>query len=327
MEPRLSKAGIMVAREFVKAGFQPGQGLGYANQGRTAIVTLEGNKDRYGLGYTPTRKDRQMAYEARRQRAAAKLRGEKWPEKKMVIPHIRTTFLASAMFQVDEGDVDELALIFVEDLSVNTTTTEGDFTIHPDQCEEVDLEGLLDEEDLKGYHIGEETFDGDTGKETDLPDLLPYLTISRGLETLEFEMFREHEDPEFHLQRYRKKMALYMDNEISMISMFHESLPECAVTWFYQLKNIACWEDLAKAFLDRYRHNLKTPPVKSLSNAITTTTAEEEYAGPMVEGLSIHTITKEEDSTTPPTRHCQQGEEAKMWTCVPLLQRVSSSNE
>uniref|UniRef100_A0A2N9HYR8 G-patch domain-containing protein n=1 Tax=Fagus sylvatica TaxID=28930 RepID=A0A2N9HYR8_FAGSY len=97
VEPRLSKAGIMVAKEFVKAGFQPGQGLGYANQGRTTIVTLEGNKDRYGLGYTPTRKDRQMAYEARRQRAAAKLRGEKWPERKMVIPHIRTTFPASAM--------------------------------------------------------------------------------------------------------------------------------------------------------------------------------------------------------------------------------------
>ena len=64
------------------------------------------------------------------------------------------------------------------------------------------------------------------------------------------------------------------------------------------------------------------------SNNNTTTSAEEEYAGPMVGGLSIHTITEEEDSTTtPPTRRCQQGEEAKMWTCVPLLQRVSSSNE
>jgi hypothetical protein len=68
---------------------------------------------------------------------------------------------------------------------------------------------------------------------------------------------------------------------------------------------------------------IKTPPPSN----ITTTTAEEEYAGPMVEGLSIHTIAEEEDPTTPPTRHCQQGEEAKMWTCVPLLQRVSSSNE
>jgi hypothetical protein len=111
-----------------------------------------------------------------------------------------------------------------------------------------------------------------------------------------------------------------------MISTFHESLPECTVTWFYQLKNIACWKDLARAFLDRYRYNLKPPPpVKSPDSDITT--AEEVHAGPMVEELSINAITEEGDSTTPPIRHYQQGEEAKMWTCVPLLQRISSSNE
>uniref|UniRef100_A0A2N9HG88 G-patch domain-containing protein n=1 Tax=Fagus sylvatica TaxID=28930 RepID=A0A2N9HG88_FAGSY len=327
VEPRLSKAGIMVAKEFVKAGFQPGQGLGYANQGRTTIVTLEGNKDKYGLGYTPTRRDRQMAYEARRQRAAAKLKGEKWPERRIAIPHIRTTFPASAMFQVDEGDVDELALLFTEDLNVNAITTEGDsaaFPVHADQHEEIDLEDFLDGENLKGYRIDEETLDGDTWEDDDLPNLLPHLMVPRGLDTLEFEIFCEHGDPESHLQKYREKMALHTNNEFLMISTFHESLPECAVTWFYQLKNLACWGDLAKAFLDRYRHNIKAPP----PNLITTAVAEEEDAGPMVEGLSIHTIAGEEDSTTtPPTRHCQQGEEVKTWTCVPLLQRVSSSNE
>ena len=81
------------------------------------------------------------------------------------------------------------------------------------------------------------------------------------------------------------------------------------------------------AIAEEREEPLKTsPPVESPSN-ITTITAEEEYAGPMVEGLIIHTITEEEDSTTLPTRHYQQGEEAKMWTYVPLLQRVSSSNE
>jgi endogenous inhibitor of DNA gyrase (YacG/DUF329 family) len=297
VEPKLSKVGIMVAREFVKAGFQPGQGLGCANQGRTAIVTLEGNKDGYGLGYTPTRKDRQLAYEARRQRAAAKLRGEKWPEKKMVIPHIRTTFPASAMFQIDKGDVDELALLFTEDLSIDVITTEGDSTappICPDHCKGVDLEDFLNEEDLKGYRIEEETLDEDTGKDTDSPNLLPHLMIPRGLETLEFKMFCEHGDPEFHLRRYHEKMALYTDDELLMISMFHESLPECAVTWFYQLKNIACWEDLARAFLDRYRHNLKSPPP---SNA-TTTAVEEAHAAPMIERLSINAITTEGNPTS-----------------------------
>jgi hypothetical protein len=111
VEPRLSKAGIMVAKEFIRAGFQPGQGLGYSNQGRTVFVTLKGNKDGYGLRYTPTRKDRQFVFEARRQRATAKLRGERWLERRMVIPHIRTTFPVSAMFQIDGGDEDELALL------------------------------------------------------------------------------------------------------------------------------------------------------------------------------------------------------------------------
>ena len=78
------------------------------------------------------------------------------------------------------------------------------------------------------------------------------------------------------------------------------------------------------AVAKKEKEQVKTSPAPS---NITTTTAKEEYAGPMVEGLSIHTIAEDEDSTTPPTRHCQQGDEAKMWTCVPLLQRVSSSNE
>ena len=60
---------------------------------------------------------------------------------------------------------------------------------------------------------------------------------------------------------------------------------------------------------------VKPPPPSD----ITTTTTEEEHADPLVEGLSIHVIAKEGDSTTPSIRHCQQGEEAKTWTSMPLL--------
>uniref|UniRef100_A0A2N9GJ26 Integrase catalytic domain-containing protein n=1 Tax=Fagus sylvatica TaxID=28930 RepID=A0A2N9GJ26_FAGSY len=303
VEPRLSKAGIMVAKEFVKAGFQPGQGLGYANQGRTTIVTLEGNKD--------------------------KLKGEKWPERKIAIPHIRTTFPASAMFQVDEGDVDELALLFTEDLNVNAITTEGDsaaFPVHADQHEEIDLEDFLDEENLKGYRIDEETLDEDTWEDDDLPDLLPHLMVPRGLDTLEFEIFCEHGDPESHLRKYREKMALHTNNEFLMISTFHESLPECAVTWFYQLKNLACWGDLAKSFpgpIPPQHQGTTTKPHHHHHLLL-----KKKMLALWLKGLSIHTIAGEEDSTTtPPTRHCQQGEEVKTWTCVPLLQRVSKPRE
>uniref|UniRef100_A0A2N9G1N4 RNase H type-1 domain-containing protein n=1 Tax=Fagus sylvatica TaxID=28930 RepID=A0A2N9G1N4_FAGSY len=220
----------------------------------------------------------------------------------------------------------------------------------------------------------------------------PCLIVPPGFETPEFEIFYENGDPKAHLQKYGEKMALHLENELLMISVFPESLSKQAAAWFYQLRNLTGWEDLARAFLERYRFNphsileylglkedeepyvipdpgvneviveikeessmlslpaltegeeegkakpllpakdpdstaiaeegeepIKTPPPSN----IITTTAEEEYAGPMVEGLSIHTIAEEEDPTTPPTRHCQQGEEAKMWTCVPLLQRVS----
>uniref|UniRef100_A0A2N9FB32 RNA-directed DNA polymerase n=1 Tax=Fagus sylvatica TaxID=28930 RepID=A0A2N9FB32_FAGSY len=279
VEPRLSKAGIMVAKEFVKAGFQPGQGMDWGIPRLERIVRWLMKPGGKGL----------------RQSSG----GEKWPERKMVIPHIRTTFPASAMFQVDEGDIDELALLFTEDLNVNAITAEGDsaaFPVHADQHEEIDLEDFLDEENLKGYRIDEETLDEDTWEDDDLPDLLPRLMVPRGLETLEFEIFCEHGDPESHLRKVRGHLVLSAE-EYCLLG------------------------DLARAFLDRYRHNIKTSP----SNI--TTTAEEEYAGPMVEGLSIHTITEEEDSTTPPARHCQQGEDVKTWTCVPLLQRVSSSNE
>uniref|UniRef100_A0A2N9IL83 Uncharacterized protein n=1 Tax=Fagus sylvatica TaxID=28930 RepID=A0A2N9IL83_FAGSY len=161
------------------------------------------------------------------------------------------------------------------------------------------------------------------------------------------DIFYENGDPEVHLQKYGEKMALHLENELLMISVFPESLSKQAAAWFYQLRNLTGWDDLARVFLERYRFNphsileylglkedeepyvipdpgkkkrkpsplppAKDPdsitiakegeePVKMPPPSNITTTAEEEYAGPMVEGLSIHTITGEEDSTTtPPT--------------------------
>uniref|UniRef100_A0A2N9FHA9 Retrotransposon gag domain-containing protein n=1 Tax=Fagus sylvatica TaxID=28930 RepID=A0A2N9FHA9_FAGSY len=239
--------------------------------------------------------------------------------------------------------------------------------------DEMDLDSLQDEGDEWGYFMEDDT---DEWRNIDFTKLFrfPCLIVPPGFETPEFEIFYENGDPEADLQKYGEKMALHLENELLMILVFPESLSKQAAAWFYQLRNLTGWEDLARAFLERYRFNphsileylgLKEDeepyviPDPGVSEAIVvikeessmsslpaltegeeeekakplpakdpdSTTAKEEYAGPMVEGLSIHTIAKEEDSTTPPTRHCQQGEEAKMWTCVPLLQRVSSSNE
>jgi hypothetical protein len=261
--------------------------------------------------------------------------------------------------------------------------------------DEMDLDNLQDEGADWGYFMEDDT---DEWRDVDFTKFFqfPCLIVPPGFVTPEFEIFYENGDPEVHLQKYGEKMALHLENELLMISVFPESLSKQAAAWFYQLRNLTGWDDLARVFLERYRFNphsileylglkkdeepyiipdpgvseviveikeesdmsslpaltegeeeekakplppAKEPdsitiaeegeePIKMPPPSNITTTAEEEYAGPMVEGLSIHTITGEEDSTTtPPTRHCQQGEEAKTWTCVPLLQRVSSSNE
>uniref|UniRef100_A0A2N9FKS6 Integrase catalytic domain-containing protein n=1 Tax=Fagus sylvatica TaxID=28930 RepID=A0A2N9FKS6_FAGSY len=243
--------------------------------------------------------------------------------------------------------------------------------------DEMDLDNLQDEEADWGYFMEDDT---DEWRDVDFTEFFqfPCLIVPPGFVTPEFEIFYEDGDPEVHLQKYGEKMALHLENELLMISVFPESLSKQAAAWFYQLRNLTGWDDLVRVFLERYRFNphsileylgLKKdeepyiipdpgvskviveikeesdvsslpalaegeeeekvkPPPPAKEPDIITTTAEEEYAGPMVEGLSIHTITEEEDSTTtPPTRHCQQGEEVKTWTCVPLLQRVSSSND
>uniref|UniRef100_A0A2N9FUS9 Retrotransposon gag domain-containing protein n=1 Tax=Fagus sylvatica TaxID=28930 RepID=A0A2N9FUS9_FAGSY len=214
--------------------------------------------------------------------------------------------------------------------------------------DEMDLDNLQDEGADWGYFMEDDT---DEWRDVDFTKFFqfPCLIVPPGFETPEFEIFYENGDPEVHLQKYGEKMALHLENELLMISVFPESLSKQAAAWFYQLRNLTGWDDLARVFLERYRFNphsileylgLKEdeepyvipdpgvkeeekvkplPPAKdpdSITIAkegeepvkmpppsnITTTTAEEEYAGPMVEGLSIHAITGEEDSTTtPPT--------------------------
>ncbi len=61
----------------------------------------------------------------------AKVKGGKVPENSMVIPHIRTTFLALAMvihseetIQLEDEEEDELILLFAKDLKINVATNE-----------------------------------------------------------------------------------------------------------------------------------------------------------------------------------------------------------
>uniref|UniRef100_A0A2N9HQG1 RNase H type-1 domain-containing protein n=1 Tax=Fagus sylvatica TaxID=28930 RepID=A0A2N9HQG1_FAGSY len=113
--------------------------------------------------------------------------------------------------------------------------------------DEMDLDDLMDEGDAQGYFMEDDT---DEWRNVDFSKLLqfPCLIAPHGFETPEFEIFYENGNPEVHLQKYGEKMALHVENELLMISVFPESLSRQAAAWFYQLRDLTGWEDLARAF-------------------------------------------------------------------------------
>ncbi|XP_039043814.1 uncharacterized protein LOC120183123 [Hibiscus syriacus] len=69
--------------------------------------------------------------------------------------------------------------------------------------------------------------------------------------------------PHFHAQQTTtiqpkkyKKMTGYVGNDQLLIHCFQESLAGSAIRWYNQLSraNIKSWKDLAKAFLEQYKH-------------------------------------------------------------------------
>lgn len=58
VEPSLPRAVVSMAKEMVKCGYKPGQGLGTCGQGIKSPLEPKDNKEGYGLGFTPTRAER-----------------------------------------------------------------------------------------------------------------------------------------------------------------------------------------------------------------------------------------------------------------------------
>jgi len=57
MEPQLSGASKMMAKVMIENWYQHGEGLGKDGKGCTQLVELHGNRDRFKLGYKPTKED------------------------------------------------------------------------------------------------------------------------------------------------------------------------------------------------------------------------------------------------------------------------------
>jgi hypothetical protein len=91
----------------------------------------------------------------------------------------------------------------------------------------MDLDNLLDEGDNWGYFMKDDT---NEWRNVDFSKLFQFscLIAPPGFKTPEFEIFYENGNPEAHLQKYGEKMALHLENELLMISVFPESLSKQA---------------------------------------------------------------------------------------------------
>lgn len=65
----------MVAKVMIENGYKPGKGIGHSLQGMANPIGAEKNGDRFGLGYKPTRKDKERIAAEKREIRLAKLEG------------------------------------------------------------------------------------------------------------------------------------------------------------------------------------------------------------------------------------------------------------
>ncbi|XP_017420393.2 uncharacterized protein LOC108330418 [Vigna angularis] len=92
VSPRMSRASIMMAKVFLKEGYMHGKGLGKHGQGRVFPLEVVENKNRYGLGYKPTKEDRKRLIGERRERSLARVERREPKMEKIRICDIKESF-------------------------------------------------------------------------------------------------------------------------------------------------------------------------------------------------------------------------------------------
>ena len=116
----------MATKEMLKFRYQLGQGLGAVGRGSLALVELSDNKGRFGLGYKPNHEELFQASRGKKRN---------FTTLGMLIPHIKTTFSASAEvimpkpFKELEDEEPNLACIirlYPEEFSMNAIISPED---------------------------------------------------------------------------------------------------------------------------------------------------------------------------------------------------------
>ncbi|XP_027341179.1 uncharacterized protein LOC113854418 [Abrus precatorius] len=109
LKPRLSNTSIMTAKVMLDGGCQYGYVLGQTITKAANWLQLHENKDRFGLGYTPTKADKRRVMEEKKERRLARLEGrEPKTEGVPICDLLKSFYSAGFEFQdsVATADVD-----------------------------------------------------------------------------------------------------------------------------------------------------------------------------------------------------------------------------
>ncbi|KAE8735344.1 No pollen germination related 2 [Hibiscus syriacus] len=108
------------------------------------------------------------------------------------------------------------------------------------------------EERVKSVEITESFYGFDASELSLVPDLI--LPIK--FKAPEFDKYDGTTCPSSHITMFCRRMAGYVKDEKLLIHCFQDSLTGPALKWYTQLTkaSIRSWKDLAKAFLEQYRH-------------------------------------------------------------------------
>jgi len=92
MNPHLSRTSLMTAEVMLKEGYEYGKGLGKYEQGLMYPLEVTEKKNKYGLGYKPTKEDKRRLAKERRERGVARIQGKELGLGKIRICDIKDSF-------------------------------------------------------------------------------------------------------------------------------------------------------------------------------------------------------------------------------------------
>ncbi|XP_073225554.1 uncharacterized protein [Cicer arietinum] len=92
IEPHMSNTAIMVAKFMLSRGHHPWHGLGKDEEGLKEPVELPENRDKWGLGYKPTRDDKRRLVKEKKEKRLARIENREPRIERIPICDIRRSF-------------------------------------------------------------------------------------------------------------------------------------------------------------------------------------------------------------------------------------------